>query len=169
MRDPRCSVRLTGLAAWLIVTAAFASAADPTAPAPAAPPADASVQLPPWMSVDVVKAAVAIGMTDTQKAPFNAAVGTYVTDYFAMIQKELKRNAPDLDMRFKSRDKALVHKLDDAARKILTEAQWPAYQQYKSVLRADMQAVTPNSARVPSGPRSGPSSGVPGGSITTQD
>ena len=53
---------------------------------------------------DVIKAAVAINMTDAQKPEFNKVVGEYVTDHFAMIQKEMKRGAPNLDMTIRSKD-----------------------------------------------------------------
>jgi len=154
----------------LVVTAGASGAWEETT-VPAADPsaAPAPTQLPAWMSVEVFKAGVAIKMTDAQKHAFNAAVGEYVTDYYSMVQKELMRNAPDLDMRIKSKDKALVHTMDDEVHKILTEEQWLAYDQYKKTLRSDMRSVTPSSARVPSSPRSGPSTGIPGGSIQTQD
>jgi hypothetical protein len=120
-----------------------ASAEDAAAPAGGAPAAGAApavpVQLPPWMSPDVIKAAVAINMTDAQKPEFNKVVGQYVTDHFAMIQKVLKVGAPNVDMTIRSKDNALVHKMDEGVHKILTKEQWPAYEEYKKVLRAGLK------------------------------
>jgi hypothetical protein len=96
-----------------------------------------------------------MNMTDAQKPEFNKAVGQFITDHFAMIQKEIKRSAPNLDMTIKSRDKALIHTLDDNVHKILTQEQWPAYENYKDALLKALRSskVVPP---VPSEPRSGP-------------
>ncbi len=115
-------------------TAIAEEASAPAAVAPAVP-----VQLPPWMSTDVLKAAVAINMTDAQKPEFNKVVGDYVTDYFAMIQKVMKVGAPNVDMTIRSKDNGLVHKMDDQVHKILTKEQWPSYEEYKKVLRAGLK------------------------------
>ena len=121
-------------------TAIAEDAAAPAADAPAAGAAPAApVQLPPWMSTDVLKAAVAINMTDAQKPEFNKVVGQYVTDHFAMIQKVMKVGAPNVDMTIRSKDNSLVHKMDDEVHKILTKEQWPAYEEYKKVLRAGLK------------------------------
>jgi hypothetical protein len=124
----------------LSLVASYGAAAEDATPTPetAAP---APVQLPPWMSGDAVKAAVAINMTDAQQHDFNEAVGDYVTDHFAMIQKEAKREAPDLEQRVKSRDGALLHKLDNRLHKILTAQQWPAYEDYRKVLQKDLRTA----------------------------
>lgn len=142
------SALATILVAFALIAVAEDAATPPTAPTPLP-------QLPPWMTADVIKATVAMNMTDAQKPEFNSAVGQFITDHFAMIQKEIKRSAPNLDMTIKSRDKALVHTMDDNVRKILTQEQWPAYENYKSALLAALRSskVVPP---VPSEPRSGP-------------
>jgi len=119
--------------AVLVLALVGTTAVAEEAAAPAAP------ALPPWMSADVVKAAVAINMTDAQAPEFNKVVGLYVTDYFAMIQKVMKVGAPNMDMTIRSKDNALVHKMDDGVHKILTKEQWPAYEDYKKVLRAGLK------------------------------
>ena len=133
------SIGLLFLAMVLVVARA---AAAEEAPAPSAGPAAAPegpIQLPSWMSAEVVKAAVGINMTDAQQHEFNEVVGDYVTNHFAMIQKEAKREAPDLEQRVKSRDNALVRKMDTRMHEILTKEQWPAYENYKKVLRAGLK------------------------------
>jgi len=136
----RLSMSVAVLAFAFVSSFAIAEDAAPAAGAPAAAGAApaAPVQLPPWMSTDVLKAAVAINMTDAQKPEFNKAVGEYVTDHFAMIQKVMKVGAPNVDMTIRSKDNALVHKLDDKVEKILTKEQLPAYEDYKKVLRAGL-------------------------------
>ncbi len=105
--------------------------------------AAAPVQLPPWMSPELVKAAVAINMTDVQKPEFNKIVGDYVTEHFDMIQQVVKRGGPNLDMTIKSKDNALVHAMDKQVKTVLTKAQWPAYEDYRKVLREGLKHVTP--------------------------
>jgi len=132
------SFRVAALAFMLTASCIAAAEDAPTTSPGAAPP---PVQLPSWMSGDVVKAAVAINMTDAQKHDFNEAVGDYVTDHFAMIQKEAKREAPDLEQRVRSRDGSLLRKLDDRLRKILTTEQWPAYEDYRKVLQKELKTA----------------------------
>ena len=142
------SALATVLLGFALIAVAEDAATPPTAPTPLQ-------QLPPWMTADVIKAAVAMNMTDAQKPEFNKAVGQFITDHFAMIQKEIKRSAPNLDMTIKSRDKALIHTLDDNVHKILTQEQWPEYENYKDALLKALRSskVVPP---VPSEPRSGP-------------
>jgi hypothetical protein len=149
------SIRLivsSTVAAVLLGFASIAAAEDAATPPTAPTPLQ---QLPPWMTADVVKSFIAMNMTEAQKPEFNKAVGQFITDHFAMIQKEIKRSAPNLDMTIKSRDKALVHTLDNDVHKILTQEQLPAYENYKDALLTALRSskVVPP---VPSEPRSGP-------------
>jgi hypothetical protein len=131
---PKLSTILTTLAAMLVIGYTDAKAEE-TAPPPA------PVALPAWMSVEVVKAAVDIHMTDAQQHEFNEAVGDFVGKHFAMIPKEVKKEAPDLEQRVRSRDGALVRQLDARIQPILTAEQWPAYESYKKALRAQLSEM----------------------------
>lgn len=143
------------LAAFLLAFSLIATAEGPETP-PATP--TPLRELPPWVTADVIKAAIAMNMTDAQKPEFNKVVGQFIGDHFSMIQKEVKKNAPNLDMAIKSRDKALVHKMDDEMHKILTPEQLPAYDNYKDALLVALRS----SKVVPPVPpqRSGPGSGM---------
>ena len=147
---PLRSIQVVCTVLFASMLALAAAEEAPTNAEPAAPP----VQLPPWMTPEVFKAAVQINMTDAQKPAFNSAVSDFITDHFAMMQKEAKRNAPDLEMRIKSKDKALVHALDNKAHAILTMEQWPAYERYKKVLRSGLSGIA--LPPTPQEPRSGP-------------
>lgn len=137
----RRSTMFTMLAAVLSLSAA-AAMAEEAAPAAAEPgAAQQPIQLPPWMTTDVLKAAVAINMTDAQKPQFNQVVGDYVTAHYAMIQKVNKLGAPNVDMTIRSKDHALVRKMDDEVKKILTAQQMPAYEDYKKALH---EALNPH-------------------------
>lgn len=150
----KCLIRCTAVAFLLVAGGATASAAEPAAAdaAQGAPPAQ--IELPVWMSPDLIQATVQIGMTDSQKPEFSKVVGEFVNAHFLMLRNEVKRNAPDLEMRIKSKDKALLRKLDAQVHEILTVEQLPAYGNYKKVLRKGLAA-----APLPAGssePRSGP-------------
>ena len=148
----RLAIRRTTMA--ILLATAGAAAAESTAPAAAPAAAPAPVELPVWMSPDLIQATVQIGMTDAQKPEFSKAVGGYVSAHFSMLPNEVKRNAPDLERRIKSKDKALLHKLDAQVHEILTKEQLPAYDNYKKVLQKGLA-----SAPLPAGssePRSGP-------------
>jgi len=132
---------LRGATFVLALVVWYGADAEDTSPAAPDTATPAPVQLPSWMTGDVVKAAVAINMTDAQKHDFNQTVGDFVTDHFAMIQKEAKREAPDLEQRVKSRDSALMHKLDDRIHTILTAQQWPAYENYRKELQKALKSA----------------------------
>ncbi|HET6472072.1 MAG TPA: hypothetical protein VFG38_09525 [Pseudomonadales bacterium] len=139
----RRSTMFTMFAAALTLSAAAVMAEEAAAPA-GAPPAGtaaAPVQLPPWVTPDLIKATQAINLTPEQNPKFQQIVGDYVTAHYAMIQKEMKRNnAANLDMTIRSKDKALIHKMDDELKGgVLTDAQWPAYENYKKVLASGLK------------------------------
>jgi hypothetical protein len=133
--------QLIGLLAVMSVPAWASDAPGQTNVNAAPPQVAAPAQLPAWMNADVVKAAVAINMTDVQQHAFNETVGQFVTDHFAMIQKEAKREAPDLEQRVKSRDGALVREMDTRVGTILTKDQLPAYENYKKALRTALKSA----------------------------
>jgi Spy/CpxP family protein refolding chaperone len=124
---------------FLLAAFGVGAAAEEAAPAAPAATQIAPENLPAWMSPQVINAAVQINMNEAQQAQFRQIVGDYVTRHYAMIQQEAKKGAPNLDMTIKSKDKALVHKMDDEMHKVLTPEQYPAYDNYKKVLRAGLQ------------------------------
>ena len=134
---PRLATRLSIGAVAIALACVPAFAQEGTSPAPTQP----AVEVPAWMTVDVVKAAVDIHMTDAQQREFNGAVGDFVSSHFTMIQKEVRKEAPDLEQRVKSRDGVLVRQMDTRMRPILTTEQWPAYENYKKTLRAQLKGM----------------------------
>jgi hypothetical protein len=119
----------------ILCIAAFAQDDSP------APSTQSTPELPAWITVETVQAAIDIHMTDDQQHQFIDAVGDFVNDHFRMIQKEVKKEAPDLERRVVSRDNALVRQLDTRMHTILTTEQWPAYENYKKVLRAQLKGM----------------------------
>ena len=135
--SPRLASSRSILAIAFVIACASASAQEDSPP----PSPQPAVELPAWMTVDIVKAAVDIHMTDEQQHQFNDAVAEFVSSHFAMIQKELKKEAPDLEQRVKSRDGVLVRQMDARVHPILTTEQWPAYENYKKALRTQLKGM----------------------------
>ncbi|HTO56906.1 MAG TPA: hypothetical protein VMJ74_03890 [Pseudomonadales bacterium] len=42
-------------------------------------------------------------------------------------------------MTIRSKDKSLIHKMDDEMKGVLTDPQWPAYENYKKVLASGLK------------------------------
>jgi hypothetical protein len=117
------------------------SAMPQSEPAPAAQPAPAippGTPLPPWMSSEVIKATVDIGMDQAQQQQFRLAVGDYITKMNSMITQEMRRESVDKDRTIKRKNSALVKKLDEQVKGFLREDQWPKYLAYKDVLRSKL-------------------------------
>ena len=132
---------MTILAALVSLYAAVTMAEDaaPAAAPGAAAPAAAPVQLPPWVTPDLIKATQAINLTPEQNAKFQQIVGDYVSAHFAMIAKVNKSGQPNIDMTIRSKDKALVHQMDEDMKGVITDAQWPAFENYKKVLKGGLK------------------------------
>ena len=126
----------------LFAVTAMAEEAAPAAPAAGEPAAGAPaqpVQLPPWVTPELLKATQEINLTPEQNPKFQQTVGDYVTEHFAMIQKVNKSAQPNIDMTIRSKDKALVHEMDEKMKGVITDAQWPAYEKYKKVLKSGLK------------------------------
>ena len=135
--------RIIGFAALVVLAgvSGAAAAADGNVPlAPSQQPA-----LPAWMTPELIEAAVAMDLTAAQKPKFNTIVGQFITDSLATVQREIRREAPDLEMRIKGRTKALTHHMDDAVHEILTEEQWPAFERYKKALSTALSNLSRSS------------------------
>ena len=98
-----------------------------------------SPNTPPWISPDIVKAAIEIRLDDNQQEVFRTAVGDFIDSYFRMIRKESRRNAVDQPRRIARRTRSLVGGMDKAMKKTLLQEQWPAYERYRTLLVSALQ------------------------------
>jgi hypothetical protein len=112
-----------------------------SAPSPATglPP---GTPLPPWMSPEVIKATVEIGMDADQQQKFRTAVGDYITKMNSMITKEMRRESVDKERTIKRKNNSLLKKLDQQVKGFLREDQWPKYLAYKDVLTESLSSMT---------------------------
>ena len=142
------SKTLLGAAALVVGVAVFGAEAGPDAMPPneSAPSPSTAITpatpLPPWMSPEVIKATVEIGMDTEQQQKFRVVVGDYITKMNSMITQELRRESVDKDRTIKRKNNALVKKLDQQVKGILREDQWPKYLAYKDVLKGKLSTMT---------------------------
>lgn len=88
----------------------------------------------PWASQELIKASLELHLDETQQPVFRKSVGAFIDDYYRMIRKESRRNVPDQQRRIKRRTRSLTKQLDANLREALRQEQWPAYEQYRSLL-----------------------------------
>jgi len=93
---------------------------------------------PAWESPEVVKAAIEIGLDEAQLPEFRRIVAEYLTDLGSMVQQELRRESTNKDRTIKRKNRGLIQKMDEQARVLLREDQWPKYLVYKEALLARM-------------------------------
>ena len=100
---------------------------------------------PPWLNVDVLKAAIAIDMTDEQKPQFQQAVSDLVNNRARAINKIMRRNnVTDLRRKLKVASKRQFKKMDKAMAGFLTEEQYPKYEIYRDLLEDKMAEAARN-------------------------
>ncbi len=100
---------------------------------------EAAQPLPPWMAPEVIKAAIDIGLDEAQQPEFRRIVGEFITNRMSMIAQEIRRSPPNLDRVIKTKTRRLEKTMDTGMKAVLTEPQWPAYENYKDVLFSKFQ------------------------------
>ncbi len=89
----------------------------------------------PWTDPEVLKAALAIDMTDEQKPKFGDGVTGFFNCYMAALKKVMAgRDNVDLERKMKSKTNSCVRKMDEAMSVFLTEEQLPKYAIYRDTL-----------------------------------
>ena len=100
---------------------------------------------PPWLNVDVLKAAIAIDMTDEQKPQFQQAVSDLVNNRAKAINKIMRRNnVTDLRRKLKVASKRQFKKMDKAMAGFLTDEQHPKCEIYRDLLEDKMAEAARN-------------------------
>ncbi|MEZ5559807.1 MAG: hypothetical protein R3E86_14845 [Pseudomonadales bacterium] len=97
--------------------------------------------VPPWFQPDVLRAAVAINLSDEQKPQFQEAISDFFNDRMEMINKEVRRNPPNLERRIHSRTNSLVKAMDEKMGTFLTPEQMPQYEVYRDTLLANLKSA----------------------------
>ncbi|MDG2277636.1 MAG: hypothetical protein P8L31_06710 [Pseudomonadales bacterium] len=108
----------------------------------ASAPAGAEGPKPAFLQPDVLKAALAINLTDEQKPVFRDAITAFAQSRIDALGKLMRGNQrTGIDRRWKSKTRAILKEMDDTLRPVLTEDQWPAYEDYREALKANLRGL----------------------------
>ncbi|NKC01438.1 MAG: hypothetical protein GKR90_23475 [Pseudomonadales bacterium] len=126
----RCSALL------LILTSAFlASSASATESRQAL----TSGEQPPWLQPDVLRAAVAIELSEAQKPQFQQAISDLINGQIGATNRLLRgNNVSNLKRRIKSSTNRQFMKMDQSVAEFLSPPQFERYQAYRTILRASL-------------------------------
>lgn len=90
---------------------------------------------PPWLSDEVIGAAMNIGMSEAQMGPFRESVGIFLEDYRDEARRIIRRGDAGIETSVQRARSSLARQMDKRMEKILTEAQMVPYQAYRAALR----------------------------------
>jgi hypothetical protein len=97
----------------------------------------------PWLQPDVLKAAVAIGLTEQQQPLFRDAITRLVENQTSATNKLLRQNnVADLKRRLTTVTNRQFTKMDREMKDFLTTKQLPQYQIYRDALRSHITRST---------------------------
>ncbi len=94
----------------------------------------AEEQRPPWLSDEVMAAAMAIGLTSEQMAPFRECVTDFLESYRDQARRLLRRGAAGLEGQIKRLRNSLAREMDGRMATFLTEDQMVRYEDYRKAL-----------------------------------
>jgi hypothetical protein len=104
--------------------------------------AQAAEPTPSFLQPDVLRAAIAINLTDEQKPQFQAALTQFINARIEAVNRLMrKNNQTNLERKIKSRSNSLLKQMDKDMAKFLSEEQLPAYQVYRDTLKANMRGM----------------------------
>ena len=95
---------------------------------------------PPWLSDDVVTAAMNIGMSEDQLGPFRESVMTFLADYRDESQRIIRRADAGIETSVQRARSRLAREMDRRMETILSAEQMVPYQDCRTAL---LDAVTP--------------------------
>ena len=99
------------------------------------------IERPAWLSDEVVRAAIAIGMSEEQLPQFRDSVRIFLEDYRDAAQRIIRRGDAGIENSIQRARLSLAREMDKRMAEFLTEAQMTPYQDYRAAL---LDAVTPD-------------------------
>lgn len=94
---------------------------------------------PPWLQSDVLKAGVAIDLTEEQKPQFRQAVTALINNQVSVTNRLLRRNNVDnLERKLKTASNRQFKKMDKSMKALLTAQQFTQYGDYRAALKEQM-------------------------------
>ena len=105
----------------------------------------ADLPKPPYLQPEVLRAAIAMNMTEVQKPQFQAAITRFFDDMIAAMAK-LKKKTNDTNLhrmqrKAKSKTKSLLKAMDKDVAGFLAEEQLPAYDTYRDALKSNLPGM----------------------------
>jgi len=94
----------------------------------------AEEQRPPWLSDEVMAAAMAIQLTPEQMGPFRDNVAEFLASYRDQARKLVRRGAAGLEGQIHRLRKSLAADLDEQMAALLTDEQMVRYADYRTAL-----------------------------------
>lgn len=120
---------------------------------------------PPWLDTEVLKAALAIELTEEQKPQFQQAVSDLVNNRAKAFNKLLRRNnVTNLERKMKTASKRQFNKMDKAVAGFLSDTQLPRYEVYRDLLEQKMIEAAKDRTRTGDAAAEGARMGVLGNS-----
>ncbi len=95
---------------------------------------------PAFLQPEVLKAALAINLTEVQKPQFQAAVTEFFNgrmEAFNLLSR--RHNQTGIPRKMKSRTKKLLKNMDESVASFLTPEQMPAYEHYRDTLKSKLR------------------------------
>ena len=96
---------------------------------------------PPWLSEEVMGAAMQIGMSEAQLGPFRESVGIFLQEYRDEARRIIRRGDAGIETSVQRARQSLAKQMDKRMADILTEEQMAPYQVYRAAL---LDAITPD-------------------------
>ena len=102
----------------------------------------AAEDTPAFMQPEVLKAALAINLTDEQKPQFQQALTDFVNNQADAIRLLMRRNnQTNLPRKIKGKTNSLLKAMDKQMATFMTEEQMPAYENYAKTLKSYMRGM----------------------------
>ncbi len=104
------------------------------------PHAVSAAEQQPWTHPDVLRAAVAMGLSDEQQPQFRDAVSQFLQNFGADVQRLMRRNnATGLPRKIATKRRKHVKIMDTRVGSFLSEEQFAAYEVYREALLEKMR------------------------------
>lgn len=94
----------------------------------------AQEQRPPWLTDEVIAAAMAIELTAEQRVPFRDSVTLFLESYRDAVQKVIRRGGANLELKIERTRNSLARDMDERMSVLLTEEQMVRYPAYRGAL-----------------------------------
>lgn len=95
---------------------------------------------PAFMQPDVLKAAIAIELTEEQQPVFQSAITTFAQGRMDSLRRLMRaNNQTNISRKWRTKTRGLLEDMDETMKAALTDAQWPAYENYRETLKANLR------------------------------